>query len=46
MLNRSKSDKGVTLIALVITIAVLLILAGVSITAITDDSGILSRTNE
>lgn len=46
MLNRRKSDTGVTLIALVITIAVLLILAGVSITEITDGNGIWSKGNE
>ena len=46
MLNRSTSDKGVTLIVLVVTIAILLILAGVSITAITDDGGIWDRSNQ
>lgn len=35
--------KGITLIALVITIIVLLILAGVSITTLTGDNGILKR---
>ena len=40
-----KNDKkGITLIALVITIIVLLILAGVSITTLTGDNGILKRT--
>ena len=34
-----KVDKGITLIALVITIVVLLILAGVSITMLTGDNG-------
>ncbi len=34
-------EKGVTLIALVITIIVLLILAGVSIATLTGDNGIL-----
>ena len=39
-----KKNKGITLIALVITIIVLLILAGVSITALTDeDKGVVSK---
>ena len=39
-------EKGITLIALVITIAVLLILAGVSISALFGDSGIIDRAKE
>lgn len=38
-----KENKGITLIALVITIIVLLILAGVSITMISGDDGIATR---
>ena len=38
-----KNQKGVTLIALVITIIVLLILAGVSIAMLTGDNGILTQ---
>ena len=38
-----KEQKGVTLIALVITIIVLLILAGVSIAFLTGENGILTR---
>ena len=41
-----KSSKGVTLIALVITIIVLLILAGVSIAMLTGDNGILTQATE
>ena len=41
-----KNQKGVTLIALVITIIVLLILAGVSIAMLTGDNGILTQANE
>lgn len=41
-----KSGKGITLIALVITIIVLLILAGVSIATLTGDNGILTRAQE
>ena len=38
-----KANKGITLIALVITIIVLLILAGVSIATLTGDNGILAK---
>ena len=38
-----KQTKGITLIALVITIIVLLILAGVSIAMLTGDNGILTQ---
>ncbi len=38
--------KGITLIALVVTIIVLLILAGVSIATLTGDNGILTRAQE
>ena len=41
-----KSSKGITLIALVITIIVLLILAGVSIAMLTGDNGILTQAKE
>ncbi len=41
-----KSDRAITLIALVITIIVLLILAGVSIATLTGDNGILTRAND
>lgn len=40
------NQKGITLIALVITIIVLLILAGVSIAMLTGENGILTRTKE
>ena len=39
-------NKGITLIALVITIIVLLILAGVTIATLTGDNGILTRTEQ
>ena len=46
MLSKIKKDmKGITLIALVITIIVLLILAGVSIAMLTGKNGILSQAN-
>ena len=41
-----KNEKGITLIALVITIIVLLILAGVSIATLTGQNGILTRAND
>ena len=41
-----KKNKGITLIALVITIIVLLILAGVSIATLTGDNGLLSKAQE
>lgn len=40
------NNKGITLIALVITIIVLLILAGVSIAMLTGENGILTRAEE
>lgn len=39
-----KQEKGITLIALVITIIVLLILAGVSIAMLTGENGLLNRS--
>ena len=44
--QRKTNMKGITLIALVITIIVLLILAGVSIAMLTGNSGILTQANE
>lgn len=41
-----KKKDGITLIALVITIVVLLILAGVTIASLTGDNGLLTRANE
>ena len=38
--------RGITMIALVITIVVLLILAGISIAAITGDNGIITKSDE
>ena len=40
---KNKRNKGITLIALVVTIIVLLILAGISIQMLTGDNGILKR---
>ena len=41
-----RNQKGITLIALVITIIVLLILAGVSIAMLTGENGILTRAGD
>lgn len=41
-----KKENGITLIALVITIIVLLILAGVSIAMLTGDNGILNKATD
>lgn len=43
---KTKEGKGITLIALVITIIVLLILAGVTIVTLTGDNGILNQVNQ
>ena len=43
---KMKETKGITLIALVITIIVLLILAGVTIATLTGENGILTRVQE
>ena len=46
MLKKVKKQGGITLIALVITIIVLLILAAVTINALSGDNGILKRASE
>ena len=38
-----KKEKGITLIALVVTIVVLLILAGISISMLTGENGVISQ---
>ncbi len=43
MRGRLREDRGITLIALTITIIVLLILAGVSIASLTGENGILGK---
>ena len=44
--NLWKKEKGITLIALVVTIIVLLILAGVTIATLVGDNGILTEANK
>ena len=45
-MKREKKEAGITLIALVITVIVLLILAGVTIAALSGDNGILTRAKD
>ena len=44
--KRNLKEKGITLIALIVTIVVLLILAGVTINAVFSDSGIIKKAQE
>lgn len=44
--QKTKKEKGITLIALVITIVVLLILAGVSISMLAGENGIITQAQE
>ena len=46
LLKQRKSDEGITLIALVVTIVVLLILAGVSINLVIGNNGIINKAVE
>ena len=46
MKNNKKMSAGITLIALVVTIIVLLILAGISITMLSGENGILVRAGK
>ncbi len=45
-MNKLKSKKGITLVALVVTTVVLLILAGVSINLVLGDNGIIKKANQ
>lgn len=45
-MKQKNQEKGITLIALVITIIVLLILAGISISMLSGDNGLLTKTTE
>ena len=46
MREKLKRKNGITLIALVVTIVVLLILAGVSISMLLGENGIITQANE
>lgn len=41
-----KGQKGITLVALVITVVVMLILAGVAIAAVVDGDGLFNKTRD
>ena len=43
-ITRIKTNEGITLIALVITIIVLLILAGVTISTLMGENGVITRS--
>ena len=45
-MSKLQHNKGITLIALIVTIVVLLILAGVSIAVITGDNGVIKSANQ
>ena len=44
--SRNQNEFGITLIALIVTIVVLLILAGVTISTLTGNNGIITRANQ
>ena len=44
--KQAKSEKGITLVALIITVVVMLILAGVAIAAVVDGDGLFSKTRQ
>ena len=44
-MSKRKEEKGITLIALAVTIIVMLILAGVTIAALTSENGIINQAN-
>ena len=43
---KNKQERGITLIALVVTIVVLLILAGVSISLVLNNNGVISKAKD
>ena len=45
-MKKVKGSKGITLVALVITVIVLLILAGITISAISGENGIIQKAVE
>ena len=44
--KKQEKQSGITLVALVITVVVMLILAGVAIAAVVDEDGLFSKTRE
>lgn len=45
-MEKTKENKGITLVALIVTIIVLLILAGISVSMLTGNNGILSQSQK
>ena len=45
-MSKLQQGKGITLIALIVTIVVLLILAGVSIRLVTEDNGLIKKATD
>ena len=45
-MNNGQKEKGITLIALAVTIIVMLILAGVTIAALTSENGIINQADK
>ena len=44
--QKRRKEKGITLVALVVTIIVLIILAGVTLNIVLDQNGIISKTQQ
>ena len=44
--KKGNKQSGITLVALVVTVVVLLILAGISIRLVLDDNGIITRAGD
>ena len=44
-LRKTRKEKGITLVALVVTIVILLILAGITIASLTGDNGSIMEWN-
>ena len=44
--KKSKSEQGITLVALVVTIIVLLILAGITISAVLGENGLVEKAKK
>ena len=46
MLQKMSKNKGITLVALIITIIMLLILAGITMSSLTGENGLLEKIQE
>lgn len=45
-LKRQRNNQGITLVALIITMVVLLILTSISVATLTGNNGVLTKTSE